>query len=177
MLAVCVRACGVQMLLRVKACSVCKHLTGGEKSWPELRRWEELRWAKKEVRWVERRWEEVGRVEEVARGEKSWDELRRVKTRWAEVRVVGESWEEQGRGEKSWAEEGRDGTTLRTVEKSCNSWEELRWPEKSWEAVVTIVKGWGKMMTNSENRVAKLWGFAASPIGKPCFWTLYRYTS
>ena len=83
-----------------------------------------------------------------------------------------ESWEEQGRGEKSWAEEGRDGTTVRAVEKSCKNWEELRWCEKRWEAAVTIEKGWGKMTTNSEDRVAKLWGFGASPIGKTCFWIL-----
>ena len=163
------------MLLRVKACSACKHLCDrrwkvlrrvgqsweGEKSWDELRK----RW------WVERRWEEVGRVEEVARGEKSWDELRRVKTRWAEVRVVEKSWEEQGIAEKSWAKVGRDGATLRAAEKSCENWEELRWSEKSWEVVVTIEKGWGKM-TNSQNRVEKLWGSAACPIGKPCLWIL-----
>ena len=42
--------------------------------------------------------EKVGRVEEeLRRAEK---EVRRVKTRWAEVRVVGGR-EQQGRGEKS----------------------------------------------------------------------------
>ena len=138
--------------------------------------WEELRWAGKELRWVEGRWEEVGRVEEVARGEKSWDELRRVKTRWAEVRVVEKSWEEQGIAEKSWAKVGRDGATLGAAEKSCENWEELRWSEKSWEVVVTIEKGWGKM-TNSQNRVEKLWGPAASPIGTPCLWTLKCHSS
>ena len=41
----------------------------------------------------------MGRVEEVSRGEKSRDELKRVKTMWAEVRVVEKSREEVKRVE------------------------------------------------------------------------------
>ena len=54
---------------------------------------------------------------------------------------------------------------------------ELRWSEKSCEAVVTIEKGWGKLTTNSENRVAKLWGLAAAPLGKTCFCGPIAYSS
>ena len=149
------------MLLRVKACSVCKHLRN--------RRWESLRRVGQS--WEGESWDELRkRWGDLSGGEKRWEELRRVRARWAEVRVVEKSWEEQGRGEKSWAEVGRDGTTLRPVEKSCENWEELRWSEKSWEMVVTIEKGWGKMTTNSQHRAEKLWGSAASPISKPCLW-------
>ena len=105
------------MLLRV--CSVRKHVCD--------RRWEE---------WVERRWEEVGRVEEVARGETSWDELRRVKTRCAEVRVAEKSWEEQGRGEKShelrWEEMEQVWELSKRVAKIEKSWDGLRKVEKWW---------------------------------------------
>ena len=138
------------------------------KSWEDDKRWEGLRWAEKEVRWVERGWEEVGRVE------KRWQGVRKVEKRWAEVRVVEKSWEEVKRVELRWEEMKK---TLRAVEKSCENWEEQRWSEKSWKVVVTIEKEWGKRRTKSQNRVEKLWGSAASPLGtQKLFHTASSYT-
>ena len=114
------------MLLRVKACSVCKHLRN--------RRWEELRRVGQS--WEGESWDELRkRWGDLSGGKKRWEELRRVRARWAEVRVVEKSWEEQGRGEKSWVEVGRDETTLRAVEKSCENGEELRSGGHNWKGV------------------------------------------
>jgi hypothetical protein len=46
----------------------------------------------------------------------------------------------------------------------------LRRAAKSPEVVVTAEKGWGKMRTNSKNRVEKMWGFTPVPLGKICCW-------
>ena len=59
-------------------------------------------------------------------------------------------------------------------------WEELKRSEKSWEELrkggKDLTRG-AKIVenkkTNSENRVEKTWGFAASPIAKPCLWILW----
>ena len=182
---VCTRC---KSLLCVKA-SVCKSfpvwsisVKRGEKSWEELVRveksWQEvtrveMSWERGEIGWAEVRrggksWEEV------ARGEKSWDELRRVEKSWEEVGRGESRWEELRKAGKKWKElrGWKRWKTLRAVEKSCENWDELRWSEKSSEVVVTAEKGWGKMRTNSQNRVEKVWGFTPVPIGKPCLWIL-----
>ena len=157
------------MLLRGKACSVCKHLRDRR---AKVRR-VEIIWERGEMSWAEVK--EVGGAEEVARGEKSWDELRRVQkswdgvgrgeSRWEELRRAGKRWKELSWGGKRW-------NNLESCWKELRIWEELRWSEKSWDVVVTIEKGWGKTTTNSQNRIEKLWGSAASPIGKPRLWIL-----
>ena len=102
------------MLLRVKACSVCKHLC--DRRWKELRRvgksWEgEKNWDELRKRW-----------DELSGGEKRWKELRRGGKRWEELRRVEKSWEEVGRGESGWEE-------LRSAGKR---WKELSWGGKRW---------------------------------------------
>jgi hypothetical protein len=164
----------VQKLLCVKV-FLCKAFLrkevrrAGKSSWSVDTRWAvKMSWEWGEMNWAEvrrggksrggKRWAELRRVEksqqEVGRGESHWEELRRAGKMWKEL-----SW-----GGKRW--------NLRAVEKSCENWEELRWPEKSWEVVVTMEKGWGKVTTNPQNQVEKLWGSAASPIGKPRLWIL-----
>ena len=109
-----------------------QEVTRVEKSRSQLRRWDALRHelTEKEVRTVGQSLEEMGRVEDVARGEESWGELRRVKTE-----VIGESWEEQGRGEKSWGEGGEMEQLwelLKRVAKIEKSWDGLKKAETWW---------------------------------------------
>ena len=153
----------------VSACSVCKHLC--YRRWGELRRvgqswegekiWDELRKRWDELSGGEKRWEELRR----------WQEVRRVEASWEEWRQGGQRWESLRRVEKSREEVKRVELRRGGVEQFWACWKELqklRRSEKGWE-VVTIEKGWRKT-ANSENRVAKLRGFTAAPIGKTCFW-------
>ena len=86
--------------------------------------------------------------EELNWGETSQIELRRVEKKWTEMRVVEKSWQE-----------------VRSPQKS---WEEVARSENRRKARIVENK-----KTNSENRVEKMWGLAASPIGKPCLWILW----
>ena len=138
------------MLLRVKACSVCKHLCDRrweelrrvEKSWPGLRRWEELRWAEKELRRGGQRWEWLRRVEkcreEVRRVETSWEELRRGGQRWEWLRRVEKCREEVKRVELRWEEMEQLWELLKRVAKLRRAemaWEELRSGGHNWKGV------------------------------------------
>ena len=130
------------MLLRVKVCSVYRHLC--DRRWEELRRvgqsWEgEKSWDELRKRWDEL--EELQRWQEARRVETRWEELIRVKRRWAEVRVVAKSWEELRRGEKSWAG-GKRWTNfescwkgLRRLRRAEMVWEELRSGGHNWKGV------------------------------------------
>ena len=103
------------MLLRVKACSVCKHRCD--------RRWEELRRVKTrlaEVRFVEKSWEEQGR------GEKSWAEVGRDETTLRAVEKSCENWN----AEMVWEELRSGGHNWKWVRQSDDEF-----TEQSWEAV------------------------------------------
>ena len=82
-----------------------------------------------EVGRVEKRWQQVRRVETIS------EELRRGGQRRGLLRRVAKSVEEVKRAEVRW--EGM---------------KDFR-AAKSWEVLVTVEKGTGKMRTNSQNRV------------------------
>ena len=130
------------------------------------RRWEEFRWAAKEVRWGERssRWVE----EELKRIEKTWEGWRRGETCWEELRKAEKKWKELRWG-------GRDGTTLRAV-GSCSCWKELqklRQAEMVWEDLKSGGRNWKGRRQNDvelkEQSCEAVRSVVAAPIGKTCF--------
>ena len=141
------------MLLRVRTCSVCKHLC--DRRWEELARVEKVRrvemsWERGEVTWAEvrrggkswrggRRWEELRRVEksweELRRGGPTWESSRRVEKSREEVKIVELRWRRWSNFE-SWVakiEKSWDG--LRRGEKSEKWWSQLKSGEAKWRRI------------------------------------------